>query len=396
MKKYIAIAVFALWFCQASAAEATGLFPELSLSLSAEYNNNIFLSHADKKSDFVTYVNPAVALALRPANSELRLGYSPSFNIYKSHDELNNTSHSAFIRGSFTLSDKMSVTIGDTFVRSEEVRDLASVASLGPIRARVKSTVNDLSGSMSYRLKPNLVYRLGGSYSDVSFSESGFRENKTYGGSTGLTYIKSERSTFTLDARYTLFDYKSGNDAQSQNYLLGVVYRVTPTLTVGLNGGAVITEIEGAETQETGFAGGVNITKTLERGSLTLSFTQDVVSGFEEGNPQTSQAVTLNLTRPLSPLWTLSLAPSYSKFKAVKNSDIDTEVINVSSSLAYNFRSWGSLVFAYNFMKFNDTKDSSRDYDDHRVTLTFRLHYERKQPEQQQEPLPPPAPAPSR
>jgi hypothetical protein len=378
MKKFMAAALFVFLFSSAKIVMAYEYTANVSLSLSEEYNDNIFLAHSNRDSDFITHVSPGIDLSIRSLNSELRLVYSPSFSYYTSHDELNETAHRFTANGNFTLSNKLSLTLTDTYVKSSEISDIRAIPDLGPITARTELRLHTVNGNISYRLRENLSYTLGASYFDTDYKEPGFSELRSYSGNMGLSYRHSERTTFSANVRYIGYDYRPISDATEQDYSLGITYLITPTLTLGLTGGATITKIEDTGKSDTGFSGGVNLTKRFERGTATLSCSQSVIAGVETGVPLRDQTVSLRLTRPITNQLAASISASYGNFESIETNDYDTNVTSFNTDLTYSFRPWASLLLSYSYMNNDDKITNTGDYYNHIVLLTLRLSYGRR------------------
>ncbi len=376
--RIVAIAVFI--FFQAAAVMAYEFNPGISLSLSEEYNDNIFLGHSDRKSDFITYVSPGAYLSLRSAGgSEFRVDYSPSFNYYASQSGQNNTSHNASARGSFILSEKTNLRISDAFVLSKELRDLRTLTDFGPIRSRTEVRVNTLRGDISHKLGGHFSLLLGGSYIDTEFKDPGFNAFKAYSGTAGLGYRINERSNVSANAGYAKYDYNLSNDADIQDYTLALTHRITPTLTLGVTGGAALTKIEHAGKWSANFSGGIELRQQIERGSAVLSLRQLVEPGLEEGRPLRTLMAGLRLTGSLTELWTVSLSSSYNTYKSINTPDTDVDMVILSAELTYNIRRWAGLALSYSYVDYNDRRSRTGDYYDNRAALTLRVHYDKRQ-----------------
>ena len=351
---------------------------EPSLSLSEEYNDNIFLDPSDRESDFITYVSPGIDITARTINSQLKLGYSPSFSFYSSNSELNETAHRFSANGNFTLSERLSLTLMDTFVKSSELSDIRTIEDLGPVTGRIERRLHTISGSVSYRLRNNLFFTAGASYFDTDYEEPGFDEVKSYSGNTGLSYRYSERTTVSANARYTKYDYKLDSDATGQDYTLGVIRKLTPTLTLSLTGGLIITEIEETGESDTGFSSGVDLTKSFTRGNATVSYRRTVIPGIESGTPIESQTISLSLTRPMTEKFTASLSASYSNFESIEPDLEDTDETAFNTDLSYSLRPWASLALSYRYVDHNDKIFDTGDYYNHIMFLTLRLSYTKR------------------
>ncbi len=378
MKRYVVMLILFFLFFPAKIAMAYDYTADISLSLSEEYNDNIFLEHSSRDSDFVTYISPAIGLSIRSVNSVLRLGYSTSFSFYGSHPELNEPAHNFTANGNFTLSNKLSLTLTDTYVKSSEISDIRAIPDIGPITGRIERRLHTISSNISYRLRDNLSYIIGASYSDTDYKESGFNEVKTYSGNMGLSYRHSERTSLSANARYTKYDYRPSSDATGQDYSLGITYLITPTLTLGLTGGATTTKIEDTGESDTGFSGGVELTKRLARGEAALSFRQAVIAGVETGTPLRDQTVSLRLTRPLTNQLAASISASYSNFKSIETNDYDTNETLLSTNLTYSFMPWASLALSYSYVNSDDKIANTSDYYNNIFFLTLRLSYSRR------------------
>ncbi len=357
------------------AAEYTG---GVSLSLSEEYNDNIFLDNEDRKSDFITYISPGIDLSARTPRSDIGLSYSTSFSFYRSYSELNEPSHRLTARGSFTLSERASLSIADTFVKSEEIRDIRSVPELGPLTERIELITNSVTGNFSYRLTNNFSYSIGTSYFMVDSKDPDYDEVKTYSGSFGFSYTPSERTTYSVSARYAKYDYKTSSDAHEQDYSLGFVHRLNPTLTLGVTGSVIITNIEDNGESDTGYGGAINLTKTFERGSLAVFYSRTIIPALESRSPVLSQTVGLNLSRNITNRVDASAGISFSKFESVLTDEMDTDQLGVNFSLVYTLRQWASLLVLYSFIDSDDKIDNTRDYYNHIAMLTLRLSYTKR------------------
>ena len=382
MKKFVVISFFVFLFFSAKTVFAYEYTPELSLSLSEEYNDNIFLAHTDRVDDFVTYITPGIGLSIKSVNSELRLAYSPTFSYYKSNEDLNETSHRFMANGNFTLSNRLSLTLMDSFVKSSEISDIRAISDVGPITKRSELTYNIVSGNISYKLRENLTYRLGVSYFYTDYKVPGSTEVKAYSGNMGLDYRLSEKTTLSANAAYTKFDYRPESDATGQDYTLGVSYKLTPTFTIGLTGGATITKIEDTGESDTGFIGGATLTKKFEKGQAVLSYWQSVIAGTQTGVPTKDQTVSLSLTRTLTNKWTGSLSASYSNYKSIETNDVDTDETLFTAGLTYNFTPWANLrpnlTLSYSYVDSDDKITNTGDYYNNIVFLTLSLSYSRR------------------
>lgn len=380
MKRFVVILFLFFLILSVKTTLAFEYTIEPSLSLSEEYNDNIFLDHTDRVDDFITYISPAIDFSVLSATSELKIGYAPTFSLYKSNNDLNETAHQFSLNGNFTLSNRLKFTIIDTFLRSSELSDIRTIETIGPINERLTLQYNTLSGNFSYRLRENLSYILGVSYQNTDYKEEGpdVSEVKTYSGNMGLDYKRSERTTFLVNAQYTQYDYRPESDATQQDYTLGVTYRLTPTFTSLIKGGITIVEIEDTEVSDTLFNGGIDLTKTFERGEAVLSLRQSAIGGTE-GEPLRYRSAIVRVSKTLIEKWTVSLSGSYSNYKSIGTNNENTDEALFKANLAYNFTPWAKLrpilTLSYSYFDSNDKINNRNDYYNNIILFALKLGY---------------------
>lgn len=376
MKKYI-VALFIFLLLTTKTAMAYEYNVEPSLSLTGQYNDNIFLSHSDRISDFIMYVSPGIKFSLKSLNTDLKVAYSPTFSFYRSHNELNDTGHHFDANGIFTLSDRLSFILTDTFVKSSDIRDLRDIPDLGPITQLAETTFHNLTGKASYKLTTNLFYTLGLSYSYADTEARGFSRVKTYSGNMALEYNSSQRTTLSANAGYIKYNYNPGSDATEQDYTLGVTHKLSPTVTIAVNGGVTITKVEDNGTSDVNFTGGVDIKKIFEKGEADLSYKHTIISGIESNSPERDQIVSFRLLMPVSKKWTPSVSVFYSDYKSIGTTKTDRNEAGFNTDLTYSFSPEANLTLSYRYINSNDKIRNTADYYNNIVFLTFRLSYSR-------------------
>ena len=354
--------------------------PKVSLSVSEQYNDNIFLRNSDRTGDFITYLSPGIDLSFKSVNSELMLNYSPTFSFYSSHEELNDTAHHIMANGNFTLSNRLNLTLTETFVKSNEIQDIRAIPDLGPVTNLTEVTSNTVSSNMSYKLTDNISYTIGASYFFIDYKQPGFSDVTTYSGNMGFTYRQSERTTLSVNARYVSYDYELTSDATEQDYIAGISYKLTTTLTAVITGGPIITKIKDTGRSDTNFGGGVDLTKTFNGGQATLSYRQAIAVGTETNvaEPLREQRISLDLSKFITNKINMHMSGSFSSFKSIETNDTNTDEILLSADLTYSFLPWADMLLSYSYAKNNDKVTTIDDYYNHIVMLTLRLSYNRK------------------
>ena len=377
MKLLLALLVFAITLGGVSTSVlALDYTADLSLSLAEQYNDNIYLAHSGRVSDYITLITPSVTLSTRTEKADVRVNYSPTVNLYGKHDENNSTTHQASARGLFRLSEKMDLTVADSFVHSREASVIRAIEGSGPIiQAQQRITTNTLTGDLSYRLSGKTTLLATTAYT-ITDSSAATGDVAVYLGGLGATYLFNERTTLRANFTYTLYDYKITRDGREQDYTIGANYRITPTITIDGFGGLSITTIEDPDRTTTGPTGGLSVTKTFERGVATLAYRYSVVAGVESGTPVKSQTLTFRYSVPVTSSLDASLSAFYNRYKSVITEGIteatSRDDMGGSVDASYRILPWLSATLSYSYIKSRDKLIDTGSYYNNLVMIGLR------------------------
>jgi|WetSurMetagenome_2_1015567.scaffolds.fasta_scaffold00064_49 hypothetical protein len=395
MQKLASILVSAVILISASAeVSALDYAADLSLDVSETYNDNINLSQANKISDFITVIKPALALSTTTQSLDAGINYSPSFNFYAGHEDVNSISHQAAVTGRYRLSDTLTLNIADSYTRSRDSSVLRTIEGGGPITQELRTTThNSLNGDLDYRLSGIVGLQAGATYTMVNISgmNSGATnitgtnsgDYETYAGRLGVRYILDERITLRAGAVLTLYDYKMSGDANSMDYTLGANWRLTPTITVGGYGGFVITRLEQEGRTINGFSGGLSIAKRFENSQANFSYAHGVTAGIQSTTPMKSDVVSLRYTLPVTQQIDGSLAAFYGNYKAMGDTGggLAANRDEYGGTVNFAYRLWQdsgqtlSAVMSYSFVKSNAAAPASQSYTNNIIMLGLKFSH---------------------
>src|SRR2546428_11795061 len=103
---------------------------------------------------------------------------------------------------------------------------------------------------MGWQLAPQTRLDLGATYSLIRFDGQGAGiESDTYGFMSNLSHGFTPRFNGMVGYNFTYIDLRSGHggNASVHNPTLGFTYRVTPTLTIGADGGPAFTHLAASD-----------------------------------------------------------------------------------------------------------------------------------------------------
>ncbi len=91
-----------------------------SLSVSQEYNDNIYLTKKDKTSDWITSITPSISYVLNKKGLNARLTYSPSLRLYAKENVNNEVQHTLTSSALWKVSKRIEVSVYGNFLRNQE------------------------------------------------------------------------------------------------------------------------------------------------------------------------------------------------------------------------------------------------------------------------------------
>ena len=99
-----------------------------SISISQEYDDNLYLDDRDETSDYISTASPRGILNLSTQTSQMEIMYSPSFVKYNEMDKHDTTRHSASLTFTRQINQYWSINCSERYIKSEEpIEDIDDV-----------------------------------------------------------------------------------------------------------------------------------------------------------------------------------------------------------------------------------------------------------------------------
>ena len=348
-----------------------------SISVSEEYNDNIFLDNTIKQSDFITGFSPALSLIVNQPWWELKAGYSFTAEIYAKESRFNDALSRQYFVGSalFRPTQGLILTLSDSFANDRSTNVTAQVST-----GRQESWSNTFAPGLTYQMTPRASLSLGASYTVLRFLGQGSGlDSDNYGFLSNVGYAFTPRLSGFIGYNFNYIDLEVGDNSQTHNPALGFGYQVTPTLSVTLSGGPAITLIAG-DTFVTP-AGTVAITQLFRWGSIGLQYTRGVTpaGGFGGSSDTQSVSATVTVATWLQGLF-VSFSPAYSTSESVDDRDpnrVDVQAFTLTLAAYYQLARYVSLFGGYTFLHQRTGGASSQqvDVDQNRVRVGLQFGY---------------------
>ncbi len=361
---------------------------DLSLSLFEQYNDNIFLTHRDKTSDYITEVNPEVTLSTKTEKSDVMVKYSPSFSYYSTQHQENTTTESATARGLFKLTDSLSAGISDVFLKTKDLVAIRNLETVGPsgstqntitvgplVSTQNTITMNTLNANVDYRISEKLTLQPSLIYTIADNSQPGFSDITTYTGAMGASYLLSGMTTLNAKAEFDAYVYSISGNVYEQQFTIGAHHKFTPTLSVDAAAGIDIQEIELTSKNDTYFIGNFIVTKTFEKGYASLSYINSVISGLETAAPVRQEVITVNYNRDVTAAINTAISAWYGHYRAVNNTGPDQKRDDMGGNvkISYKLFRWADLFISYSYVNSDNEENHVGSYINNIVTAGLKL-----------------------
>jgi hypothetical protein len=367
------------------APAATGpLVVTPSLTITEEFNDNVFLDNRNKKSDLITQFTPGLSLTMQQPGFLFTAGYSFTAEIYAQQSELNGAANRQGLAASLTYRAAPSVTLSfsDSLAYNKN-SNAASISGISTGRQEVWSNV--LAGGVDVALTPRLTWHLSPSYRFERYGGDdgggGGKNSDVYAITTGLDYAATQRLGLTTAYDFSYLDIEDEPTAYVHGVRVGGTYRISPTVTASVSGGPSLLVSDGETT--VGPAGSARLSKVASWGSMSLFYDHAFSTSAGFGGPSENQtfggavAVT-NLMRGL----VVDFSPRYviSKTESVASTRSDIKALTLSLGASYQIARYIAIVGSYSFLTQRadgggGTDGGGGDADQNRVTLGLRFGY---------------------
>ncbi len=380
-----------------------------SIAVSEEYNDNVFDSRIDKKTDYITRVLPGIALKYNAPFWDWDIAYNYDYRYYarNSHDDDN--THNLLGKGLVRIIDDfLLLDVSDTYRRvSLDVSRDYTQESL--VANQSDSNIVTASPYFVFRSGQKMTVKTGYRYSNVWYRDPAAIDKREHSGFIDATYDYSSKLSFNANytfthqnsineydkhapfagARYEYADrsfifaqggytwifYKNGFNTKNPYWNAGVNHTFG-TFTAYFNTGVQYPEdpLSGL-TRETDYTLGLN--KNMERGNVGLSVYYSkydeensgriIVDGTNSGRTKKYGAgITskYDLTEKLGG----TLAANVEKYDQ-KNTGSYTRRILVNPGLSYMLPKEISISLNYTFIDYYSPGIFSDNYQVNRVIL---------------------------
>ena len=351
-----------------------------AFAISEEFNDNIFLNNDNKRYDFITGFTPSVSLLVNRPRFQVAAGFANTSEIFARTSSSNDAfARQNLIVGTFWQpAPQLTFTLADSFLRDQSPDARAGGFALGG----QASVSNVLTPTMGWSFGPQTRLDLGATYNLIRFEGRGSGiESDTYGFMSNLNHNFTPRFAGMIGYNFTYIDLRSGHgdNSTTHNPTVGFGYRLTPNLSVSIDGGPAFTNLGSEDFITPGISAG--ITWRLPFGSASAYYSENVAVAGGFGGPTDSKTVTGTLVVSTLRDLVVIFSPAWTKAESLSDRQIqrvDVGLFTLGLGAAYRLNPYVTFFGGYSFLlqrvgRFSTTQDF--DADQNRVKFGVQFGY---------------------
>ncbi len=390
-----------------------------AITLTEEYDDNIYLAPENEESDYMTMASPSITLDMVSERGNLALNYSPTFVWYNKQSDNDTVRHNGSLSFNRALAEHLDFSFTDSYIRSEDpLAELELVEEVEGVReTRNTYQRNSARGSLSYRFGPRDTLTAGYGHSWLDNSDPALDDSTVHTPFASITHWFDVQNGMDLSYTYTKADFTTdepgrepGDDYTGHSMGAGYTHRFTehtslragydyttrdfdgdssdydvhePSATLShafspLTSGSLTagyffqSQDQGEDSSGPSFSG--SLTRRLERGSVSVN----AQGGWDESYQEAERrgfskywGVNGSLGYELRERLTGSLGLSYRRdTQEQEPEDRSWETWRGNCGLNWSFMKWFSLSLTYTHTE-RDDDIALNDYKDNRVMLSI-------------------------
>lgn len=344
-----------------------------NLTVSEEYNDNVFLDNTNKRSDFITGFTPGISALIESPTYRLLASYDFTARIYARETRLTEAfaSQNGIIDGFYRLDPRLTVSLSDT-LHYDTNSNLVVLEAVSSGRNHVWS--NTVSPGVSWQADPRTTLRLTAAYTATRFQSTELSDSDVYRTDAGVDYAFTPRLTGTAAYQFGYFDLRNQDNVFTHTPRAGLTYQFTETLTGAASAGPTFVTDGSSDVTA---AATVSVVQRFQWGAIGFLYDRGVGTSGGIGGASVNQAIGLlaqvtNLMKGLS----LDFGPRYTTVHS-ENNVVDAKTLTLTLRGVYQFTPGIAAVATYNFYQQRPDTASSAilDVDQNRVFLGLTFGY---------------------
>jgi hypothetical protein len=207
-----------------------------TLTLSEEFNDNIFVDNDQKVWDFITGITPGLTFEVERPTYRVFVAADSTAAIYARESDETDVFERAGLLGEVVLrlDPQWTVTITELFTFSH---DTFAVNTESVSTGRDRSLGNTLSAGAAFQMDRLTALRGGASWNTQRYDDPDLVDSDTFRVQVGADRAFTPRLTGIAEYEFDYFSFSGLPDVSAHTPRVGVTYAITPTLTGSLRAG---------------------------------------------------------------------------------------------------------------------------------------------------------------
>ncbi len=193
------------------------------ITISEEYNDNIFLTPDNEEEDYITLVAPTFDFEINQRGNGLSLVYSPGYSLYANNSEFNSWRHDALLSAWFEVTRNTRVEFENAYLFTEDplsAEDVLSPITDDPLiqddptirRGREPYYTNTATARMIHQFGASDSFFIGYSYNVLRNDDPEVDDVTRHIPSMGITYWFLPRWGVELEGSFTDTELEDSDD----------------------------------------------------------------------------------------------------------------------------------------------------------------------------------------
>jgi hypothetical protein len=209
------------------------------ITITEEYNDNIFLTKENKTGDFITTVYPGIQFSHSSEGMGIDFNYMLGLNYYSQNSNLNYTSHNGMLNAWYRFDPRWTFRLREYLLQSDEPRE-KDFGTTTTSDVNFVSTSRDRSVYLRNVVEPSLEYQFGrenlftflyrnNTYLPQSSASENSQENTV---NPTFNYWFNIRNGMLLEYMYTSGTFESSPDFTEHKGRGRYIYRFNPRTSI--------------------------------------------------------------------------------------------------------------------------------------------------------------------
>jgi hypothetical protein len=352
-----------------------------AITVFEEYNDNLFLNNANRRSDWITAIAPGFTLTGESETYKLRAGYSFTAETYAHETSQNEVfdRQNLSLNGSYRASPRLTFTLTDSYIASVNT---SLVSENGVATGRSRAWSNAVAPGAAWQVTPVTTLRLSGTYVAQRFEARDLDGSDVYRLLGTVEQRLTARFSGTTGYEFAYLDVERQRPATTHMPRLGGVYRFTETLTGIASGGPTLVLQEGTR-DRVALAASASLLQRFQFGSASVQYERTVATAGGLGGTTDNDAVAgLLQVANLARGFVLELGPRYTRARS-DDGRIDVHTFTLGLRSSYRLTTWLTVFAGYAFFQQRSSSTPTggggaalaADVDQNRVSFGLQIGY---------------------